>query len=285
MMKRFSTSGIFAFLRQYKKNRGAAFGLVLILIFLIFAIFANIISPYDPLDIAVGPPLQAPDAKYFMGTDDLGRDVFSQFFFGARLSILVGLLAALTATAVGLMVGSIAGYFGGLIDEFLMRLSEIFLVIPAFFLALVLLTIYGSSVWLVILVIGGLGWPPVARIIRAEFLSFKEREFVDSARVIGVSKFNIIIREIMPNALPPAIVSATLVVGIAILAEASLSFLGLTDPSAVSWGQLLFRAQQYLRTAWWLFVFPGLGIFCTVLGINLVGDGLNDVLNPKLKER
>ena len=284
-MIRISLAEARVFWKIYSKNKGAVVGLGLVFIFGAFAVSAPLISPYDPLAILVGPALQPPSNQFILGTDDLGRDVLSQFFHGAQLSLLVGFLAALTSSLVGITIGAIAGYFGGLVDEILMRLTEGFLVLPAFFVALLFLSIYGPSVWLIIMVIGGLNWPPVSRIIRAEFLSIKEREFVESARVIHASNFHIIVKEILPNALPPAIVASTLVVGIAILAEASLSFLGLTDPSTASWGQMLFRSQGYLRVAWWLFIFPCIGIFCTVLGINLVGDGLNDALNPKLKER
>jgi peptide/nickel transport system permease protein len=220
-----------------------------------------------------------------MGTDDVGRDIYSGVLHGAKVSIIVGLLCAITATGFGIIIGGTAGYRGGRVDDLLMRLTDFFLTIPRFFLVLILGALFGNSINNIILVIAALSWPPIARLVRSEFLSFREQEFVEAARSLGLKDFWIVFGEILPNALPPAIVSGSLLVARAILTEAGLSFLGLGDPNLISWGTQLFNAQRILRQAWWAAFFPGMAIFLTVLSSNLIGDGLNDVLNPKLKEK
>ncbi|MEQ3625838.1 MAG: ABC transporter permease [Celeribacter sp.] len=230
-------------------------------------------------DLSFGPPSLA----HPMGTDDLGRDVFTRFAYGARSSLSVGILAALTASIIGISIGAIAGYSRGIVDIALMRVSELFQVIPRFFLALLVIAIFGSNIMFIILTIGLLGWPEVARITRGEFLSLREREYVMAAQTIGQSKRKIIFSEILPNAMPPLIVAMTMQVSSAILLEAGLSFLGLGDPSNPSWGLMLNEAQQFLTRAWWMAVFPGLGIVITVAALNVFGDHLTDVLNPRLK--
>jgi len=278
--KRFSE-----FWRRYRKNRPAIIGLIIVAFFTTVALFAPQIAPYDPFHIAVAQVFESPNSMFPMGSDALGRDVFSGVVYGARVSLLIGFSAALTSAIIGIIIGSVAGYLGGVMDALLMRITEIFQTIPAFFMALVLVTLFGSSVWNVIILLGLLSWPRTARLIRAEFLSLKEREFVEASRAVGASSAEIIFGEIMPNALAPVIVDASMEVGRAILIEAGLSFLGLGDLNQISWGMMLNNAQPYLRTAWWLAVFPGACIFILVLSLNLVGDGLNDAFNPRLKER
>jgi peptide/nickel transport system permease protein len=220
-----------------------------------------------------------------MGTDDLGRDILSGVLWGARVSIAVGLLAALTSTVIGVVIGAAAGFYGRTLDDVLMRVTEFFLVIPRFFLVLVMVALFGNSVWHVILVIGILSWPVTARLVRVEFLSLREKEFVEGSRAVGASDPRIILRHILPNAFPPIVVSGSLQIARAILMEAGLSFLGLGDPNQASWGVMLYNAQRFLRQAWWTAAFPGLAIFFIVMGFNLVGDGLNDALNPRQKGR
>lgn len=272
------------FWRRYKKNRAAVFGAGLVVLFLGLAIFAPIIAPYDPFAYLF-PTYLPPSGEHLFGTDNVGRDVFSRVVHGSLVSLTVGFLAAVISALVGLSIGAISGYFGGTLDEALMRGTEIFQMIPRFFLLLIMVAVFGSGIVNIILIIGLLSWPGTARLVRGEFLALKEMPFIEAARSLGFSSFRIIFSEILPNALPPAIVASTLQVGDAILLEAALSFLGLGDPGAISWGQLLGRAQRNIWRSWHIAIFSGAAIFLTVLGINLVGDGLIDALNPRLKER
>lgn len=272
------------FWNRYKKNRAAVVGLAIVCCFVLIALLAPSIAPNKPFSL-VADRFIPPSEKYPMGTDDLGRDVFSGVMYGSRVSLLVGFMAAATSTLIGTMIGAFSGYHGGKADSILMRLTEVFQVVPRFFMALILVALFGASVWNVIFVIGILSWPVTARLVRAEYLSLKEREFIEAARALGMGHLGIVFSEILPNALPPIIVNSSLQVGSAILTEAGLSFLGLGDPSMISWGYMLNNAQRFLRQAWWMASFPGAAIFLTVLGLNLVGDGLNDAFNPKLKER
>lgn len=269
---------------KYARNRPAVAGLAIVLGFALFGLLAPWLTAFRPLD--TGPhSFRPPDAIYHMGTDDLGRDILSGVLWGARVSIAVGLLAALTSTVIGVVIGAAAGFYGGTLDDLLMRVTEFFLVIPRFFLVLVMVALFGNSVWHVILVIGILSWPVTARLVRVEFLSLREKEFVEGSRAVGASDPRIILRHILPNAFPPIVVSGSLQIARAILMEAGLSFLGLGDPNQASWGVMLYNAQRFLRQAWWTAAFPGLAIFCIVMGFNLVGDGLNDALNPRQKGR
>ncbi|CAH1696951.1 Peptide/nickel transport system permease protein [Hyphomicrobiales bacterium] len=224
-----------------------------------------------------------PSAACLLGTDDLGRDMFVRMAHGARVSLLVGFAAAAFASVIGIIVGAISGFVGGRIDELFMRVAEAFQVVPQFFLAILIVALFGPSLTKIVLVIGILSWSDTARIVRAEFLKLRGQDFVVAARLAGASRGALIFSEILPNALPPVIVTASLQIASAILTEASLSFLGLGDPDQVSWGQLLFAAQPFLNQAWWMAVFPGLAILVTTLGFNLLGDGLNDVLDPRQK--
>ncbi len=248
------------------------------------ALLAGVLGSGSPRTLGA-EPLAPPSLRHPFGTDDLARDIWTGVLYGARVSLMVGILAASTSALIGTVLGSIAGYYGRTVDDVLMRGTEFFLVIPSFLLALILVAVSGPSIWNVILTIGLLGWPSTARLIRAEFLSLKEREFVMAARAIGASPFRIVFRQILPNAAPMAVVNTSLGVATAILIEAGLSFLGLGDPNLFSWGQMLRNSREFLRVAWWMPTFPGLAIFLTVLSVNLVGDGLNDALNPRLTQR
>jgi peptide/nickel transport system permease protein len=269
---------------RFKRSKAGVIGVVIVIILICTAILAPKLAPYDPNSVT-RDRLEPPSSTHFFGTDNVGKDVFSGAVYGARISLTVGILAASSSMLLGVLVGSLAGYYGGALDSFLMRLSELFQIMPRFFLALVVVAILGGGVGLTIAVIGIVSWPVTARIVRAEFLVLKEQEFVESARALGFHSRYIILSEILPNALPPAIVRGTLEIATAILIEASLSFFGLGYAGVASWGQMLNRAQSYLRAAWWLSVFPGGAIFIAVLAFNLVGDALNDALNPYLKER
>jgi peptide/nickel transport system permease protein len=242
------------------------------------ALFARFIAPYDPFAIT-NEVLQLPSARHLFGTDDLGRDIFSGVVHGARTSLLVGFAAAGTATMIGLLIGSLAGYAGGFTDDLLMRFSEPFQIIPRFFLALIIVALLGSNLWLIVLLLGLTYWPGTARLIRAQVLTLRTRDYITAARAIGVPDIQILLRHLLPAALPPVITLAALQVGGAILVEAGLSFLGLGDRSVVSWGMLLNDAQQFVRRAWWMSVFPGAAITLTVLGLNLLADGLNEALS------
>ena len=269
--------------KGYRRNKGAVFGLFFLFILVIIAISADSITKFGPMDTGVGPPLQPPSSHYFMGTDDLARDIFSGVVHGARVSLMVGFTAALTATLIGVIIGSISGYFGGITDDLLMKFCELFQSMPRFLFALVIVVFFGNTIWNVVVVIGILSWPRTGRLVRSEFLQLRETEFVMAAKGIGMSSARIIFKQILPNALHVVLVTASLEVGAAIITEAALSYLGAGDPNLMSWGRMLYNAQRFLRTAWWLAIFPGSAIFLTVLSLNLIGDGLNDALNPKLK--
>ncbi|HWH78265.1 MAG TPA: ABC transporter permease [Candidatus Binatus sp.] len=268
----------------FRKNRPAELSLYLIVCFVLAATFATQFAPYDPFALG-DETLLAPRADHWMGTDDLGRDTLSRVIHGSKVPLLVGFLATAASMALGILIGSLSGYFGGRTDIILMRATEYVLVVPRFFLALLVIAMLGTGIMKIILVIGLLGWPEVARVVRAQFLTFREREFVLAARAIGASHAKVIFREILPNAIPPAVVVASILVARAILLEAGLSFLGLGDPNLISWGSLLSDAQERLGVSVWLALFPGLAISVLVLCINLFGDGINDVLNPKLRKK
>ena len=270
--------------RQFRKNRAAEISLYLIIVFIAMAVLARAFSPYDPFTLG-DETLLGPCADHWMGTDDLGRDTLSRVIYGARVPLLVGFLATATSMLLGILIGSFSGYFGGRADVILMRATEYVLVVPRFFLALLVVAMLGTGIMKIVLVIGLLGWPEVARVVRAQFLTFREREFVLAARAIGAGHIKVIFGEILPNAIPPAVVVASILVARAILLEAGLSFLGLGDPNLISWGSLLSEAQERLGASVWLALFPGMAISLLVLCVNLFGDGINDVLNPKLGKR
>jgi len=278
------TKNLKQFWSLYKRNHAAVIGLLLVLFYVAVAAAAPILAPIDPF--TTGPSSFAPPSDQFpMGTDDLGRDIYSGVLHGARISLSIGFIAATISYLVGVIVGAFSGYYGGKVDDILMRITEAFQVIPVLVLALVIITLFQPTLWNIAFTIGILAWPGTARLVRAEFLSLKQQEFVEAARSIGYSNMKIVFQEILPNAIPPAIVNTSLQVANAILLEAGLGFLGLSDPNVMSWGFLLRNAQRFLRHGWWLSVFPGVSISLVVIGLNLVGDGLNDALNPRLKQR
>jgi peptide/nickel transport system permease protein len=272
------------FWKRYRKNTAGVVGMAIVAFLAVVALSADMIAPADPRSLTSGSFLP-PSYQYLMGTDDLGRDIFSGVVYGSRISLIVGFLTAGASTIVGILIGGFSGYYGGRIDDLLMRLTEFFQVVPRFFLALVIIALFGSNIWNVILVLAILSWPMTARLFRAEVLRLRSQDFVMAARSIGSNDIRIIFGHILPNAMAPIIVNTSLQIAYAITLEASLSFLGLGDPAMMSWGVMLFNAQQFLRRAWWLATFPGIAIFLAVLGFNLLGDGLNDVLNPRLKDR
>ena len=270
--------------RRHFKNKAGVLGLILLALVLLTAFFGPMLYPVNPFEL-LGRKFIPPGEKFFLGTDYLGRDVLAGIIQGSRTSLLVGSMAAGMMMTIGIIFGALAGYYGGLMDEALMRLTEFFQVLPSFILAMVVVTLFKPTLWTIIAAISISTWTGTARILRAEFMSIRERDFVTASRALGSKNRRIIFREILPNALPPMIVNASLMVGVAILFEAGLSFLGLADPNVMSWGYMIGSSRVYLRQAWWTVTFPGLAIFVTVLSLSLVGDWLNDFLNPKSKGR
>ncbi|HWP46356.1 MAG TPA: ABC transporter permease [Candidatus Limnocylindrales bacterium] len=276
------------FLKDFRKNKPAVGG-ALVIVFLFVVAFTvwflgqlNIYFPYDPNETDMAIKLSPPSLQHPLGTDQLGRDVLARMLHGARISLLVGFVAVGIAVTVGILVGSIAGYFGGWIDNLLMRLVDAVISFPSFFLILTVVALLKPSFWNVMIVIGLTGWTGTARFIRAEFLSLKEREFVQAAHALGGKSSRIILVHLLPNALMPVLVSATLGVAGAILTEAGLSFLGFgVQPPQPTWGNILTEGRLYIFDAWWLTLFPGLAILITVLSFNLVGEGLRDALDPR----
>ncbi|MGX9391423.1 ABC transporter permease [Nitrobacteraceae bacterium UC4446_H13] len=271
--------------RRFRRNRAALLGLILFVIVVLMAGLADVVTPGDPLRNA-GPPLTAPLvlAANPLGTDQLGRDIMAGIFHGARISLVIGVVATLISIVIGVVIGAVAGYFGGKIDGALMRVTEAFQTIPSFILLLTLVAIFGSSIQNIVIAIGIVSWTAPARMVRAEFMSLRKREFVDAARNLGVSDVSIIFREILPNALPPVIVFASVVMATSILMESALAFLGLGDPNYASWGNMIGQGRAVLRTAWFCSVIPGVAILLTVLSFSLMGEGLNDALNPRQKK-
>jgi peptide/nickel transport system permease protein len=270
----------------YLRNPAALLGAVLVLAVLAMGLAAPLLFPNDPLGLA-GRPLQWPGAnpRFPLGTDPSGRDIMAQLFHGARVSLLIGFVATLVATAIGIAIGALAGFYSGLVDTVLMRLTEAFQTLPNFLLLLVLVAVFGSQIETVTIAIGLVSWPPVARLTRAEFLTLRTREFVQAARVQGLSDLHLMLREVLPNALPPVIVYASVVMAVAILLESALAFLQLSDPNVPSWGNLIGLGRNVLRVEWYVSAIPGVAILLTILGVSLVGQGLNDALNPRITGR
>ena len=275
-----------ALLRAYLRNPGAVIGLVLLLGVFAMAATAGELFPRNPLSLA-GRPLIWPmdNPRFWLGTDNSGRDIAAQIFHGARISLLIGGAATGIAIAIGVLVGALAGYYGGWVDTVLMRVTEAFQTLPNFLLLLVLVAVFGSTLATVTIAIGVVSWPAPARLTRAEFLSLRSRDYVQACCTIGMGDARIMFREILPNALPPVIVYASVVMAVAILLESALAFLRLSDPNVASWGNLIGLGRDVLRTQWYVSAIPGVAILLTVLAVSLVGQGLNDALNPRLRGR
>ncbi len=273
-------------LRVFLANPLAISGITLVGTLCIIALLAPWISPYDPQAIDTWHILEPPSAHHWLGTDTLGRDCLSRLIYGSRISLLVGFVAVGIATFIGAFLGGIAGYYGGKVDWVIMRLVDIMLCFPTIFLIMAVIAFLEPSIWNIMAVIGLTGWMGVARLVRAEFLSLRKRDFVLAARISGASDLRIAFSHILPNAIAPVLVSATLGVGGAILTESALSFLGIgVQPPTPSWGNMLTAGKDNLEIAWWLSVYPGLAILLTVLGYNLLGEGLRDALDPRSRER
>ncbi|MFH1552210.1 MAG: ABC transporter permease [Candidatus Omnitrophota bacterium] len=269
-------------------NRRILFGMVIVTVMALVAIFAPFVATHNPLEMDLSPEtrLQGPSVEHLFGTDNLGRDVFSRMVYGARISLSVGFIAVFISLVIGVFLGGLSGYYGRWVDGVIMRVVEVMYCFPIFFLIMMIITFLGPNIVNVMVVIGLTSWPGLCRLVRAEFLTLRERDFVYSAKVQGVSDMRIILRHILPNAMAPVYVSATLSVGGAILIESALSFLGLgVQIPAPSWGNILTAGKNYIDYAWWLTLFPGLAILVTVLSFNLIGEGLREILDPKLKER
>lgn len=270
--------------KRFKKNKLAVSGGVLVFLLFAVAILAPLIAPYDPDKIDMDNVLVSPSAQHILGTDDLGRDVFSRMLFGSRISLAVGFIAIGIATLIGIILGAFAGYYEGFLDSLIMRFVDIMLSIPTFFLLLTVIALVGPSLFIVMLVIGLTSWMSVARLVRAEFLTLKSRDFVIAARSIGASDLRIIFKHILPNAMSPVYVSFILGVAGAILMESGLSFLGFgVQPPAPSWGNILTAGREYIEVAWWLILFPGLAILVTTLSYYILGEGIRQAIDPKLK--
>jgi len=265
--------------RIFRSGAGRV-GIVLTGGLLAVALLAGRIAPADPF-ASVGPPLSPPTLAHAMGTDDLGRDLLSGVAHGTRTSLLLALIVSVLTGFIGVMVGALAAWEGGRMDDALMRITEFVQIIPRFFLAVIVIALFGPGLDRLVLLLALTSWPWIARVVRAEVLSLTQREFVEAARSLGAGRSRVLFREVLPNALPPVVVVVSLNAASVILIEAGLSFLGLGDPDVVSLGYLANNAQRFLRVAWWMAVFPGATIALAVLGLNLLGDGLNEVLSPR----
>jgi peptide/nickel transport system permease protein len=272
------------FWKNFRHNRLALAACGVIVLLFLLSRLAPFVTPREPDALDLYHVLMPPSAAHWFGTDELGRDVFTRVIYGARISLKVGFVAVGISVAVGTLVGLLAGYYGGLVDSLLMRFVDIMLCFPTFFLILAVITILEPSIWNIMIVIGLTSWMGVARLVRAEVLSLRERDFVLAARALGATDVRIIFRHILPNALSPVLVSATLGVAGAILTESALSFLGIgVQPPTPSWGNILTSGKDYIEFAWWLSLFPGLAILVTVLAYNLVGEGIRDALDPRIR--
>jgi len=271
---------------QFKQNRSAVLGLAIVIAFFLLALLAAVLAPHDPiaqnLDAQLTPPLKA---GFLMGSDDLGRDILSRILFGARISLLVGAISVSISIALGGVIGLLSGYFGGVADILIMRFIDIMMAFPSILLAIVICAAMGPSLQNAMIAIGVIGIPSISRIVRASVLAEKEMDYVTAERSLGASHMRLVFSAILPNCMAPLIVQATLAYAGAIISAAGLSFLGLgAQPPTPEWGYMVSSGKEYISTAWWVITFPGLAILMAVLGFNLLGDGLRDVLDPRMKE-
>lgn len=280
------------FISRLNTSSNAKLGMLIIGITIILALVAEFIAPYNPtlgfgyMNYRGQGELIPPCFYHPFGTNNRGDDVFSQIIYGTRISLLIGVVAVAVASTIGIVIGASAGYFGGKVDDILMRFTDINIIMPDFFVLLMIMALFGSSIWNIMIVIGLLSWEGLARLVRAEFLSLREREFVEAARALGASDRTIIFKHILPNAMSPVIVSIALRISGAILTESSLSFLGLGDNTIISWGGMLTRANEDLvQGRFWIPTFPGLAIFLVVIAFNMIGDGVRDAIDPKMKNK
>ncbi|NPV05859.1 MAG: ABC transporter permease [Syntrophaceae bacterium] len=269
---------------RFSKNRLAVAGSVVVVLLFVLSILAPWIAPYDPAAIDLKNILQPPSAKHWFGTDQLGRDVLSRMIWGAQISLKVGFVSTGIAIFIGTILGAVAGYYGRWVDAVIMRFVDIMLCFPTFFLILAVIAFLEPSIWNIMVIIGATGWMGITRLVRADFISLKERDFVQAARVIGASDLRIIFIHILPNCMASVLVAATLGVAGAILTESALSFLGIgVQPPTPSWGNILTAGKDNIDIAWWLSLYPGLAILVTVLGYNMLGEGIRDSLDPRLR--
>jgi len=270
--------------KRLLRNKLALVGLAIVILMAVIAIFSPFIAPYNPNDRIKEVSQKGPSLQHWFGTDILGRDIFSRVIYGTRISMLVGVVAVAISLAIGLFLGALSGFFGGVSDAVIMRIADIFFAFPYILGAIVIMTVLGPGVLNVFIAIGILGWSSVARLFRSSILSIKEKEYIEAARALGASNSRIIIKHIFPNSFAPIIVYSTMNVGTAIIVEAALSFLGLgVQPPTPSWGKMLSESLSYINTSPWMMFFPGLAILITCLGFVLLGDGLRDAFDPKLK--
>ncbi len=275
-----------SFCKRFARNKAGVFGFCVLSGIVLTALFADILCPGDPFEMVTGSlllPGEDPGAP--LGSDILGRNLVSSIVHGSRVSLIIGLVATAVSVFLGMLIGGVSGFYGGRVDDILMRLTEIIMTIPSFMFMLTLVALLSPSVFTITLAIGLVSWPTIARLVRAQCMSLREREFVLAGEGIGMSDMRLIFTQVLPNTLAPVIVTASIMVGTAILNEASLSFMGLGDPNVMSWGAIIGEGRSVIRTAWHLTLFPGLALLLTLLSINFVGDALNDALNPRLRTR
>jgi peptide/nickel transport system permease protein len=273
------------FLRAFARNKVALLGLVIVTLIALSAVFADVIAPYDPIEPHYRERFQSPNASFLMGSDEIGRDIFSRLLYGARISLVIGFIAQGVAVTIGVTLGAISGWYGGWVDDVIMRLTDIFFAIPGLMFLIVWVTIFETNTLTIFLALGLIGWPSGARMMRSQVLAIKNLDYITSARALGAKTPRILLRHVLPNAIAPMIVLATLGIAGAILAESTLSFLGLgVQIPEPSWGTMVNIGTDYMMTAWWYAIFPGLAIMITVMGFNFIGDGLRDALDPTLYE-
>jgi peptide/nickel transport system permease protein len=282
--QRAAPSPAMAALRQFCRSPSGVVGTVVLLTLIAVTLFGPMFYEIDPLDLT-GAPFTPPGADAWLGTDYLGRDILAGLIHGGRATLTVGGVAAVITILIGAAVGAVSGFFGGVIDTVLVKVTEFFQILPPLLFAMVLVTLFGQTLTTITVVIGVVSWPTAARLTRAEFLRLRNLDFVKASRAAGAGNGHLILRVVLPNALPPIIVSATLAIGVAILFEGGLSFLGLGDPNTMSWGLMIGQNRNYVLDGWWTVTFPGAAIFIAVLAISMVGDGVNDAINPRLRRR